>query len=121
MCGGGVVVCGGVWWGVEVVWRCVVMCGGGVVVCGGVWRWCSDVWRWCSGVWRCVVVCGGGVWSRVGGGPRTPPSGAGWGCHGAGCPSGRSALEGGGPSHPHPQSYGKREGIRKSSSSSSRK
>ena len=29
------------------------MCGGGVVVFGGVWRWCTGVCRWSSGVWRC--------------------------------------------------------------------
>ena len=28
------------------VWRCVVVCGGGVVVFGGLWRWYSGVW-WC--------------------------------------------------------------------------
>src|SRR4029434_10176203 len=42
--------CGGVWGGVEVVWR---WCSGsewGVDVFGG-------VVRWCSGVWRCVTVC----------------------------------------------------------------
>ena len=37
VCGGGVVVCGGVWWGVEACGGGVVVCGGGVVVCGGVW------------------------------------------------------------------------------------
>ena len=53
VCGGGVVVCGGVWRGVEVVLWCVEACVGGVVVCGGVWRRVVG----CSGVWRCVVVC----------------------------------------------------------------
>ena len=36
VCGGGVVVCGGVWRGVEVELWCVEACVGGVVVCGGV-------------------------------------------------------------------------------------
>ena len=59
VCGGVVVVRGGVWWYVVVcggVWWCVVVCGGWVVV---VWWLCGGGVVVCGGVWWCPVVCDG--------------------------------------------------------------